>query len=94
MEIGEEIIGVGGKYVRNGELGDINVPGTDSMDDLFKEHDINSVGGHCKFADKQLFIGLRNLPWNPYKWKRKPKDILKAIIYRILATDYFFYFGK
>jgi len=66
----------------------------DSMDELFMEHDRSWASNEYGSADKKLISDWANLPINPYSWKRKPKNILKAIIYSTGVTSYFFWFNQ
>ena len=66
----------------------------DSMDELFMKHDKYWVNGQYYLADRKLLSDLGDLPVNPYRWKRKPKNILGAIVYGNLATAYFFWTGS
>jgi RHS repeat-associated protein len=69
-------------------------PAEDSLDELFMEHDKGWAKGECSLADKKIYYSLKGLPLNPNKWARKPRNTLWAILYRMGATDYFFWFSQ
>jgi hypothetical protein len=64
------------------------VQGDDSMDELFKTHDIETYFGN-PYADSNLARGLRDLPADPRIWKRPPQDITYALWYRAVAATWF-----
>jgi RHS repeat-associated protein len=68
-------------------------PPEDTMDELFMEHDKAWIKGEYQSADRKLLASLGDLPMNPYKWGKRPKNILKTIGYQGLAIAYFFWFS-
>ena len=66
----------------------------DNLDEIFMQHDKAWFEGEIHLADTEVLADLGSLPINPYRWKRKPKNILWAIIYNSGALTYFFWFSK
>lgn len=66
----------------------------DTLDELFMEHDRGWANDQCSLADKRLLAGLGSLPVNPYRWARRPKNMVWAILYSSGATIYFFWFSQ
>jgi RHS repeat-associated protein len=54
----------------------------DTMDELFMQHDWLWIHGKWRQSNTILLMDLLNLPFNPNRWERKPKDIGRAILYR------------
>ena len=64
---------------------------TDSMDEIFMQHDFLWFKGYGKQADTIIFSNLVNLPLNPYNWENKPRNLIWAVLYRESAIIYFGY---
>jgi RHS repeat-associated protein len=60
----------------------------DSLDELLMVHDWGWGNNQCSLFDRGTLNGIAKLPLNPYRWKRKPKNILWAI-YSIPYRGYF-----
>lgn len=91
----------GGAYPKYYEDTDWEVPGIDSMDELFKDHDQKyqlalkeyregrlshtQLGELWQFADVVLLRNLRLLWPNPRNWKRPAPCCLYAKVYRFLC---------
>ena len=92
----------GGAFPKTPEDTDWSVPGIDSMDDLFKEHDrgyqkaikehsagisdADGLDSDWEAADDALVNGLGNLPADPRKWPRASPCWCYAWGYRKLAV--------
>ena len=63
----------------------------DSMDKEFMNHDM--IWPSDTHANRKLLWGLGSLPQDPHNWKKRPKNILGARMYRSLAIAYFFWFS-
>ena len=86
----------GGQEIRRGEIGPLHVPVQDSMDLLFKKHDISSYQAikqrdreKRNQADKDLYYGLINLPEDPRNWEMPAPDVEKAVRYKKDAEWWF-----
>lgn len=67
----------------------------DSQDEIFMGHDKGWANDQCSPANRSMFNDFVSLPINPYRWKRKPRNIfwtIYSIPYRMLATSYAFWF--
>lgn len=64
-------------------------PPIDTMDVLFRQHDIEWAAGNGADADIMLYGQLSSLPSDPKNWKIPAPDPLRAKMYRALATHYF-----
>lgn len=78
----------GGRYINAEEIGDIKVLALDSLDALYKQHDIDSYSGNVE-ANRILAVEVRRLPPDPNKWKNPPKNPFWAKIHRKLAEAWF-----
>ncbi len=64
-------------------------PPSDQMDRLFLRHDQGWEAGQIEQANRDLYYGLRNLPWNPNGWNPPAPDLAKALAYRAAAQTVF-----
>jgi RHS repeat-associated protein len=66
----------------------------DSQDEIFMGHDKGCSGDQFGPANRKMFNDFSSLPFNPYSWNRKPRNVFWAIWsipYRILAVAYSFW---
>jgi RHS repeat-associated protein len=90
----------GGRKIKAGEVGDSNVPAKDSLDALYKQHDLASYRAlqlkdaaarerGIQQADQDLARGLRAIPSDPKKWDSPPSNAWWAGTHRWLASIWF-----
>jgi len=59
----------------------------DSLDRLFREHDIGWSKGRGSQTDKELLQRLYRLPLNPQEWEEPPRSSLEARFYRRIIAE-------
>jgi outer membrane murein-binding lipoprotein Lpp len=64
----------------------------DSMDRLFKSHDLRFHMRDYAIGNAELLGALRNLSWRPWRWGEAPNSPIRmteAVLFKVLAQTYF-----
>jgi RHS repeat-associated protein len=80
----------GGKKIKAGEIGNANVPAVDSLDAVYKRHDLETYANNPN-ADRNLLNGIIALHQNPGEWQSPAKNKIYASLHRDLAYSYFWW---